>query len=150
VIRPLQELGLADDEAPTHRGTTSAEQRLVRLAAALTRERAKPSAPGNLIEATAALQDLACQIDAAWGATFARLIAKVPATITVAPDGPYPANEPARVARLAWRRLADTTATRALPLRPIAAEATLRRQPPGRWIQRRQRHEPRARRSGQP
>jgi CDGSH-type Zn-finger protein len=89
VIRPLQDLGLAAADARSARRSPTVERRLVRLAEALTRQRARPAAPAALIEATAAIQDLACQVDDAAIVSFERLQAKLPAAIIVAPDGPY-------------------------------------------------------------
>src|SRR5262245_19023315 len=69
VIRPLQAAGAADRESigAQPRGSVrgrrgSPEQRLVKLAEHVTRARLKPHAPAGLLEATAALQDLAVEL----------------------------------------------------------------------------------------
>jgi hypothetical protein len=89
VIRPLRDLGVSAQDAALPRRLSTPARSLVRLAKGLTGERVKPAAPANLIEATAAVQELACQVDAAAIVSFERLQAKLPATVTVAPDGPY-------------------------------------------------------------
>ena len=97
VIRPLDAAyshadsrGDSDRQAQaTGRSKLSPEQRLLRLAERATRQRLKRGAHPGLLEATAALQDLAANIEPASTALFERLLAKRPATITVAPNGPY-------------------------------------------------------------
>jgi CDGSH-type Zn-finger protein/truncated hemoglobin YjbI len=89
VVRPLDESGLKAEAAqPKGRGT-SPDERLLRLASALTKARVRPHAEAAVVEATAAAQDLAAHIEPGATAAFAKLQAKLPAAITVAPDGPY-------------------------------------------------------------
>ncbi|SHM85188.1 CDGSH iron-sulfur domain-containing protein [Actinacidiphila paucisporea] len=100
VVRPLSALlRRPAGHAPTSPGPASAGpgtsgERLWALAQEATRLRARPQAPAELIEATAALQDLVCgrgddHDTAARHAELRRLQAALPAAIMPAPDGPY-------------------------------------------------------------
>jgi CDGSH-type Zn-finger protein/truncated hemoglobin YjbI len=97
VVRPLASVVAAASPSGPDR---VAEERLAaavyELACDATRLRARVGGPAALLEATAALQDLACQPVAgdaseltARRERFAALQAGVPASIQSAPDGPY-------------------------------------------------------------
>jgi CDGSH-type Zn-finger protein/truncated hemoglobin YjbI/ferredoxin len=98
VVRPLavavgEPSVLPDGPAPEVARLTAQVYELARDATGL---RARLGGPPGLLEATAALQDLACQPVAsdaealsARRAKFAALQAEVPASIQSAPDGPY-------------------------------------------------------------
>ncbi len=92
VLRPLEAVtGPGDDAAGrdrSHAGTT--EQRLVELAERATRVRASASAPPTaLLEANAALQDIAVTIDQDCMARLGSLQNRITRAIIVAPNGPY-------------------------------------------------------------
>ena len=88
VVRPLEAAGFTDGTAPAA-GRRSPEERLLRLAEAMTRRRARPHAPAPLIEATAALQDLAVAVDGSRLEVFEHVQAHLGESITLAPRGPY-------------------------------------------------------------
>jgi CDGSH-type Zn-finger protein len=75
-------------------------RRVRKLAEHATRERLKRGAPAALVEATAALQDLSVRLDPASLGELERLQAKLTASITVAPNGPYLATNVPNVADL--------------------------------------------------
>lgn len=98
VIRPLTTLvaeGAIPELPPAAELDLDLDAELWRLAQDATALRSLPDASHLLIEATAALQDLACRsaLDpdeaAARSATLAALQSDVPSGIHVAPDGPY-------------------------------------------------------------
>jgi CDGSH-type Zn-finger protein len=83
VLRPLDELGAVGAGAPAQAPSLAA---LAELATSL---RAEPAASDQLIEATAALQELALADDPALLDRLQELQAGLPADIRVAHDGPY-------------------------------------------------------------
>jgi CDGSH-type Zn-finger protein/truncated hemoglobin YjbI len=100
VRRPLDDLlaGMATRGRPTSGDGTAAQStadRLMELAKAATRLRARPGAPSAVVEATAALQDVALRLplsgDAAaeLRAELETLQRRLPAGIQVSADGPY-------------------------------------------------------------
>jgi CDGSH-type Zn-finger protein/truncated hemoglobin YjbI len=100
VMRPLDDLlaSSATGKRPAlgeRKAAQSTADRLMELAKAATRLRARPSAPSALVEATAALQDVALRLpvsgDAASGlrAELEALQRRLPAGIQVSADGPY-------------------------------------------------------------
>lgn len=97
VIRPLR-IALDQDTDEIQEPADQPEsvaQRLVELAKAATSLRARPGAPAELIEATAALQEVACRLAETDGdlqallAELAALQTTVPVGIQVMADGPY-------------------------------------------------------------
>jgi CDGSH-type Zn-finger protein/truncated hemoglobin YjbI len=99
VIRPLEGADDAGDSAgPARTATGSPEQRLVKLAERATRLRSRRDAPLGLLEATAALQELAAGIDSSALAVHERLQSKLPSAVTVVPNGPYLVTNVAKVA----------------------------------------------------
>ena len=88
--------GEAEPSGAPPEAAASPEAALHDLARDATRLRARLGGPAALLEATAALQDLACQVVAddadalaARRAELAELLSGVPAAIQSAPDGPY-------------------------------------------------------------
>jgi CDGSH-type Zn-finger protein/truncated hemoglobin YjbI len=100
VLRPLDDLLGAADQPTTSRGTGT--RHVGELAVQATKLRVAPGAPPQLLEATAALQDLACSFalpDEA-DATLAELRdlqAGLERDIRTAPNGPYLATNVERV-----------------------------------------------------
>jgi CDGSH-type Zn-finger protein/truncated hemoglobin YjbI len=100
VVRPLDDL-VADGATEPHPAAGSRQEvqsiadRLVQLAKAATRLRARPGAAPALVEATAALQDVALRLavsdDAAAGlrGDFQKLQRRLPTGIQVSANGPY-------------------------------------------------------------
>jgi CDGSH-type Zn-finger protein/truncated hemoglobin YjbI len=87
VIRPLESTGKkARDRADPPKSLKSG---LVALARVATKDRLDPHATAPLLEATAALHDLVGNLWPERLPTLARLLAKLPPTIVVAPNGPY-------------------------------------------------------------
>jgi CDGSH-type Zn-finger protein/truncated hemoglobin YjbI len=100
VMRPLDDLlaGTATGERPAlgeRKTAQSTADRLMELAKSATRLRARPGAPSALVEATAALQDVALQLPLSGDAASAlradleTLQRRLPGGIQVSADGPY-------------------------------------------------------------
>ena len=140
VLRPLGAAvgeSYAENEAPAARPPT-----LWELARQATELCAAPCAISELLEATGALQDLACAFAPPSGERgteerpelLRALMRELPAGIRVQRDGPYLVTNAEHLRDWLGCSLQGTAADGPVPLRAVGDQALLRRQPRQGWV----------------